>query len=282
MYQRKHVSSKIESLDWRQDYQEIVYLLTSFVFPWDYQKSLEFALFRTYAVPSISQLLSKTGEFRDRTRKRYDDTELILSEIMENGLESERAKQAFRRMNKMHGSYPISNEDFLYVLSTFVFVPIHWIDKYCWRKLTENEKQAIFQFQHEVGKRMAIKNLPQDLASFEAFFKDYETRYFKRTASTQEISKYTMDLLLGFYLPKPLWFLGRPVFACLMDQPLLNAVNIKEPPKLLRKMVLFAMKVRAKIIFLLPERKKPFLRTKLKRPTYPAGYKIEELGTFPK
>ena len=66
MKKRKHISSKIESLDWKTDYEEIVYLLTAFVFPWDYQKALEFALFRTYAVPSVSKLLSKTGEFRDR------------------------------------------------------------------------------------------------------------------------------------------------------------------------------------------------------------------------
>ena len=66
-----------------------------------------------------------------------------------------------------------------------------------------------------------------------------------------------------------------------LDKPLLNAVNLKEPPEFLKKLVSYSMKVRSKIIFLLPERKKPFLRTKLKRPTYPKGYKIEELGTFP-
>ncbi len=281
MEKRKHISSKIEQLDWKYDYEEIVYLLTSHVFPWDYQKSLEFALFRTYAVPSISKLLSKTGEFRDRTRKRYDDTELILSEIMENGLDSEQAKAAFRRMNKMHNSYSISNDDFLYVLATFVFVPIKWIDTYCWRKLTENEKRAIYKFQFEVGKRMGIKNIPKDLQTYESFFNAYEVRNFRKTATTEEISKYTLDLLLGFYLPKQLWFLGKPFLQCFMDRPLLNAVNLKEPPELLKKIVLLSMQIRSKIIYLLPERKKPFLRTKLKRPTYPNGYKIEELGTFP-
>lgn len=281
MMKNKHITFKIETLDWKQDYEEIVYLLTSFVFPWDYQKSLEFALFRTYAVPSISALLSKTGEFKNHTRKRYDDTELILAEILENGLDSERSKLAFRRMNKMHGAYPISNEDFLYVLSTFVFVPIHWIDKYGWRKLTQNEKLAIFRFQHEVGKRMAIKNLPESLESFESFYKNYEEKHFTKAATNEEISGYTLDLLLGFYLSKSLWFLGRPVLRCFMDKPLLNAVNLNEPPAWLRKLVLFSMNIRAKTLYMLPERKKPFLRTKLKRPTYPAGYKVEELGTFP-
>ena len=281
MPKRKHISSKIERLNWKEDYEEIVYLLTSHVFPWDYQKSLEFALFRTYAVPSISALLSKTGEFRDRTRKRYDDTELILSEIMENGLNSERAKQAFIRMNKMHNSYNITNEDFLYVLGTFVFTPIRWIGKFAWRTLTENEKHAIFRFQHEVGKRMGIKNLPGNMASFEEFFDNYEKNNFRRAETNEEISGYTLDLLLGFYLPRSLYFLGKPVARCFMDKRLLNAVNLEEPPEFLKKIIFSLMKLRAKIIYFLPERKKPFLRTKLRRPSYPKGYKIEELGTFP-
>ena len=32
-------------------------------FPWDINKALEFALLRTYAVPSISGLLARTGVF---------------------------------------------------------------------------------------------------------------------------------------------------------------------------------------------------------------------------
>ena len=82
------------------------------------------ALFRTYAVPSISGLLAETGEFERRPRKRYDDTELILAEMLENGLDSPRGRAALARMNAMHGRFPIANEDMLYVLSTFIFEPI--------------------------------------------------------------------------------------------------------------------------------------------------------------
>ena len=278
---RKHISYRIEQLNWQCDFEEIVFLLTSHVFPWDYQKSLEFALFRTYAVPSISKLLSKTGEFRDRTRKRYDDTELILAEIMEHGLDSERAKQAFIRMNKMHNSYNIANEDFLYVLGTFVFTPIRWIDQFGWRALTKNEKLAIFKFQEEVGKRMGIKDIPNNMEAFEQFFDDFEAKHFRKTDTNEEISGYTLNLLLGFYLPKSLFFLGKPVARCFMDRRLLDAVNLEPPSEMLRKFVLSMMKLRAKINYLLPERKKPFLRTQLKRPTYPRGYEIKELGTFP-
>ena len=72
---------QIAELDPKRDYEEISFLLQAYEFPWDYKRALEFALFRTYAVPSISGLLAKTGEFLTRPRKRYDDTELILYEI---------------------------------------------------------------------------------------------------------------------------------------------------------------------------------------------------------
>lgn len=77
-------SEEIERLDPATDYERIVFLLGSCEFAWDIEKALEFALFRTYGVPSISGLLSRTGAFLGDTRKRYDDTELLLSEISEN------------------------------------------------------------------------------------------------------------------------------------------------------------------------------------------------------
>ena len=78
---KRKISQKLAALDPDKDYEEIMYLLQCYEFPWDYERALEFALFRTYAAPSISALLYKTGEFVLRPRKRYDDTELILYEI---------------------------------------------------------------------------------------------------------------------------------------------------------------------------------------------------------
>ena len=53
-------------------------------------QALSFALFRTYAVPSIGRLLDETGEFARDTQKRYDDTGLLLDEPCRAGLHSER------------------------------------------------------------------------------------------------------------------------------------------------------------------------------------------------
>ena len=101
-------------------------------------QSLSFALYRTYAVPSIGRLLKQTGEFTERTQKRYDDTALILDTVLEHGLASEPGRTTIRRMNQMHGAYPISNDDKRYVLCTFVTSPIRWIDRYSFRLPTRS------------------------------------------------------------------------------------------------------------------------------------------------
>ena len=101
----------IQQLDPIQDHQEICRLMAGYEFPWDINRALEIALFRTFCVPSISALLDKTGEFHTRPQKRYDDTALIVAEILKWGYDSDRGREAIRRMNHMHGRFQISNPD---------------------------------------------------------------------------------------------------------------------------------------------------------------------------
>ncbi|MEL6571696.1 MAG: oxygenase MpaB family protein [Pseudomonadota bacterium] len=265
----------------RPAFEHIVFRLAAYDFPWDIERALEFALFRTYAVPSISGLLAKTGEFETRTRKRYDDTELIMSEMVEHGLDSARGQGALARMNAMHAHYRISNDDMLYVLSTFVLEPIRWIDRFGWRKLTQSETEAIFAYYTDLGGRMGITDIPANLASFDNFNRAYEAAQFQYADSNGRIAKVTMDLMLGFYLPRAFWPLGRPVMRALMDPPLLQAMNLPPAPSWLQTCVTAGLKARAAALRALPKRRKPHLITHVRRPTYPQGYDIAELGTFP-
>src|ERR671928_1346179 len=110
---RQRVLDEIRRLDPVRDHQRIVFLSTRYDFPFDTTRALEFALFRTFCVPTVSALLDHTGEFAARPQKRYDDTDIIVSELMEWGYDSERGKRALRRMNQIHGRFQIANDDFL-------------------------------------------------------------------------------------------------------------------------------------------------------------------------
>jgi hypothetical protein len=78
---------------------------------------LEIALFRTFAVPAISALLDRTGEFHQRPQRRYDDTDLLVSALLEEGYDGELGRKALRNMNRQHGRFDIANDEFLYASS---------------------------------------------------------------------------------------------------------------------------------------------------------------------
>ena len=113
----------IEALDPETDYWRIYRLHAQQEFPWDVTRALELALYRTYAVPSIGGLLDRTGEFRTRTQKRYDDTALLLGEVLEHGLDSDRGRRALRVINRAHARYPIDPDDARFVLATLLSSP---------------------------------------------------------------------------------------------------------------------------------------------------------------
>jgi hypothetical protein len=175
---RSTVLNEIRGLDPETECQRIVFLSTCFDFPFDTTRALEFALFRTFAIPSVAALLDNTGEFLVRSQKRYDDTDIIVSELVEHGYDSDRGRRALRRMNQLHNRFVISNDDFLYVLSTFIFEPIRWNQQFGWRPLCEQERAAYFYFWREVGRRMNIKHIPAEFQTFEHFNRDYETAHF--------------------------------------------------------------------------------------------------------
>jgi len=275
-------SKEIEALDPEVDYERIFYLLSAYEFSWDIEKALEFALFRTYAVPSISGLLSATGEFKIRTLKRYDDTELLMSEISENGQNSERGQAAVTRINEMHGRYRISNQDMLYVLSTFVVEPVHWLERFGRRAMTQIEIAACVHYYRALGQKMGIMDIPEHYLEFETYHRDYEASNFRYASSNAEIGSLTRDMLLSMYVPKRLVPFTRPLVHALCDSALRIAMGFKEPPLWLVKLLVSGLKVRAGILRLLPARRHPRLITQRRRATYPSGYRISELGTFEK
>lgn len=107
---RSRVLAEIRRLDPLTDHQRIVFLTTRFDFPFDTTRALELALFRTFCVPSVAALLHRTGEMERFTQKRYDDTDIIVSELLDYGYESDRGRAALRRMNQIHGRFNIAYE----------------------------------------------------------------------------------------------------------------------------------------------------------------------------
>lgn len=274
---RPSILQQIEALEPEKDHERIVHLCACYEFPFDFTRALEFALFRTYAVPRIAALLHRTGEFEQRAQKRYDDTDLLLSELMEWGYSSARGDAALRRMNAIHGRFKIVNDDYLYVLSTLIYEPIRWIDRYGWRPMCAGERLGLFFFWREVGRRMHIEGLPATSEDFERYNVEYERAHFRHTEASRRVGTATRELFVGWF-PRLLRPLVRQAMHAMMDEPLLEAFGFPRPGRLLRGLVAGAMAGRARLLRRLPPRRHPRLRTAMRRPLYPGGYRIEELG----
>lgn len=267
-------------LDPGSDYHEIVRILGQLEFPFDIVQATSFALFRTYAVPSIGALLDRTGEFAERPQKRYDDTVLLLDGPLEEGFDSEVGRTSVRRINAMHRRYDISNDDLRYVLSTFVVVPKRWIDDYGWRRLTEDEVAASVRYYRELGRRMGIRDIPETYEAFARLMDDYEAEHFGYDAGGRRVADATLELF-GTFQPWPLRRLAVTASRALMDPPLREAFRYGDPGPLVRRLVTGSLRLRGRVVALLPPRRRPVRARNLRRITsYPHGYDVAALGTF--
>jgi hypothetical protein len=274
---RYSILRQIEQLDPERDHQKIVQLSFGYEFSWDCVRALEIALYRTYCVPSISALLDRTREFHDNTQRRYDDTAILIAEMCEHGYETGRGKQALDRMNWAHGHYKISNDDFRYVLSTFIYEPVRWIDAFGWRKTSPNERLAFYYFWREIGRRMGITDIPPSYDAFEQWARDYERTQFRFTESNQRVGASTRDLFAS-WVPRIFTPVVRYGIYAMLDDAMISAFGFPRPLPLTRPLARGALKLRGHMIRFLPPRRKPNYFTDGRIRSHPEGYEISALG----
>lgn len=278
---RNHWQQEIARLDPETEFEQIARITGMLEFPWDSQQALSFALFRTYAVPSIGRLLFDTGEFTGSVQKRHDDTALLLEVIADQGLESPDGRAGVRRMNQMHGSYDISNDDMRYVLSTFVVTPGRWINRYGWRAVTENEKIAGVRYYQRLGRLMGIKDIPADYEAFSDLMDAYERETFVFDPKARAVADATLDLFVSFY-PRPLRPLMRRFSIALLDDHLRATFRYPEPSATMSRFAHTSLVARGRVLRFFPPRRRPtYIRDTHRIRSYPGGFMIEKLGTFP-
>lgn len=267
-------------LDPEADCVEIYRALFLHEFPWDLNQSLSLALFRTYAVPSIGALLDATGQFTTACQKRYDDTALLLEAPAVHGFDSPEGRAGVRRINQMHAMYDISNDDMRYVLATFVVVPKRWLDDYGWRPLTDGELTAAVHYYRALGRRMAIKDVPETYEAFADLMDDYEREHFAFDAGGRRVADATLELLVSFY-PSFAASGVRLFSRALLDDPLIDAFAYDPPPPAVRRAADLALKARARVVGLLPPRRSARLAIDTPRiRSYTGTPDLTTMGTF--
>lgn len=272
------IRQQIAGLDPEADCEQIVQLTLRDCMLWDTVRSLELALFRAFASPPIGSLLAKTGEFDRNGQKRYDDTTLLLLNILRDGLDGAVGAAALARMNRTHAHYNIANDDFLFVLSTFVLDPIRWMQRFGWRPLSEPEQQALFHVWRKIGQHMGLHDLPDTLAEMETRSEAYVHACFRHTAHNEAVGRATIRIAQG-WVPRVLRPLAPGVVASLLDELTRGSMGLERPPPILRGLVWSGLKLRAFRLRLI----RPLLGDREPdwpdgRRSYPGGYTVDQLA----
>ncbi|KAJ7202386.1 hypothetical protein GGX14DRAFT_654377 [Mycena pura] len=194
-----------------EEAQEVMQLAVLYDMPMLSEYSLAFALFKTYAIPTISRLLLATKQLssEELVSRRYSDTQILIATWMACplagrpvGAESNapvndpRTSIALARTNWLHSKFNISNDDYLYTLGLFVFEPGTWAGRYGWRAFSPLEHYALYVYWSEIGRKMNVKNIPPTAADFQAWIKEYERMHMVPAESNRDVAQHTTNELL--------------------------------------------------------------------------------------
>ena len=268
---------RIERLDPTVDFDEILHLVAYHEFPWEYVQGTSIAFMRDYGVPSISDLLDRTGRFEHEGQKRYDDTVLIGYEAVVDGVDSRRAHAAIRHLNGIHGHYGIPNHEFRYVLATTLVGPKRFIDRYGYRALHPHEIEAMTRVTTRFGELMGIKDLPSTYADYERLLDDYEAEHFAPDPANTRVAEASIGIVTHWY-PRPVRPAVRRVTIAMLDEPLRVALGLPRQPAWLVRSVDALVRLRGRVLRLLPPRPadRPYRHDPHR--TYPFGYSLADLG----
>ena len=197
--------------------------------------------------------------------------------MCEWGYESGRGKEALERMNWAHGHFKIANDDFLYVLSTFIYEPVRWIDAVGWRPTCANERLGYYCFWREVGKRMGITDIPPSYDAFEAWSRAYEREHFRFAETNQRVGTATRDLFASWF-PRIFTPVVRYSIYAMLDDAMISSFGFPKPLPLTRPLLQGALKLRGRVVRWLPPRRVGHFFTDDRNRTHPEGYEISRLG----
>ena len=132
-------------------------------------------------------------------------------------------------------------------------------------------------FWREIGHRMNIRDIPAEYEIFDRFSRDYEQQHYCYSEANHRVGCGTRDMFLSWF-PRPFHPFVRSAIYAMLDDELIAGFGFPKPSRFMRWLVPATLRLRAGAVRWLPERGTPCLRTAMKNRTYPAGYKIDELG----
>lgn len=272
----------IEALDPATDYLRIYQLTTLYDFPTDMRVGLNLAFYRIFVIPHMAELLVRSGEIIDRPKKRAYDTGLIMYEIIAHGFDHPRSREMIRLLNRVHKPWPISNDDYRFVLAALMVVPLRWLDLRGWRPPLPVERDASVRFYVQVARMMNIDHPPSTYQQAERLFDEYEAEHMQASDAGRKLMASTQQIIVR-HLPKPLKRFGPAITSGLFDQPdLTDVLDLPAPNPVLVRLIDTAYAARNAATRLKAARTESwFVPGRTAGSVYVHGYTLDQLGPEP-
>jgi cytochrome b involved in lipid metabolism len=225
---RPSTFAEVQRLDPRRDCDQI-YHFVSYEFRFE-QKLFAFLFeLAPLMIPYSSLLIASTGELSLRAWKRFNDTFMFFSNLIEWGLDSRRGREALARLAGIHGRYSLPNELFRFILGGVMFIPLAWNERLGWRPFTEVERLGWFHTFLALGRAMNIEGLSDDFEETRAWWWGLVDRAGETSTVGQAVFHDATVQVLATY-PAPL---RRPLLAALlggMPAPMREVLDLPPAP----------------------------------------------------
>jgi len=128
---------------------------------------------------------------------------------------------------------------------------------------------------------MGITDIPETFDAFSDLMDTYEAEHFAFDEGARRVADVTLGLVTTFY-PGPLRRAVEVFSKALMDEPLLRAFRYEVPHPVVVRACRGTLRARGRLLRLFPPRRKPKLVQDFSWVrSYPDGYDLADLGTFP-
>ncbi|KAJ7682499.1 hypothetical protein DFH06DRAFT_1389181 [Mycena polygramma] len=242
--------------------QEIAHVSLLYDMPFFGRLGASASLFRTYGIPSIAATLLKTGEMTNDSTitKRMTDTAILISSFVTCPMADPKDQYkrppkdpcnalALARMNYIHGHYKISNDDFLYTMSVFIFGTADMMGRCDWRPMSAEELECLFVLWTEIGRRMGIRDIPATVEALRTWSEEYETEHLVPSEDSSKLAQIALSHICRRVPNLPgLRRFVLALFICLMDERLRTAMMLPAQPAWAHRTLKIFCRVRATFI----------------------------------
>ncbi|GGS20359.1 hypothetical protein GCM10010269_69080 [Streptomyces humidus] len=277
MRRRHAVLREIEKMNPEVEYIEIYRKTAMLEFPELIALGTLTGFFKTFAARRVAGLLAHTGHILKNPARRAATTGILYYEVLYHGFDHPRGKTAINLTNQSHSHYSIHQDDYLYTLGTFFVESLRLVDRYGWRELSDPERQAMFLFNKEYGRRLGVDvERMTTLDEFLQWYDEYEERYLQPTPPVRKVYEANIGGLLK-RPPKPLRPVVRQAIHTLFNDRLRAAVQVPRPSWWARALVSTVFTVHAAAVrWVLPPRKSySFTPGHSRRFIFPNGYLLD-------